>query len=59
MTFVRAVQDAAFKNCCLKSGRYDGAKRNYFFPRMNHRGADCVSRSETSRSVYIASNIKA
>src|SRR6185295_7592049 len=31
-TFVRAVQDAAFKNCCLRSGRFDGSKRNHFFP---------------------------
>ena len=30
----RAVQDAAFKNCCLRSGRYDGANRNHFFPRI-------------------------
>jgi len=27
----RAVQDAAFKNCCLRSGRYDGSLRNYYF----------------------------
>ena len=34
MTSARAVQDAAFKNCCLRSGRYDGSKRNHFFPRV-------------------------
>ena len=34
MTRVRAVQDAAFKKCCLRSGRYDGANRNHFFPRV-------------------------
>ncbi|MEL6171432.1 MAG: SEC-C metal-binding domain-containing protein [Pseudomonadota bacterium] len=22
-----------FKNCCLKSGRYDGARRDYYFQR--------------------------
>jgi len=27
---VPAVQDGNFKKCCLKSGRFDGAKRNYF-----------------------------
>jgi hypothetical protein len=32
-TLVRADQDAAFKKCCLRSGRYDGANRNHFFPR--------------------------
>ena len=34
MTSVRAAQTAAFKNCCLRSGRYDGKPRNYFFPRV-------------------------
>jgi hypothetical protein len=28
------TQGAAFKRCCLKSGRYDGSKRNYFFQRL-------------------------
>lgn len=28
---VRAVQAAAFKNCCLRSGRYDGSLRNHYF----------------------------
>src|SRR6266496_307396 len=36
-TSARAVQGAAFKNCCLQSGRYDGARRNHFFPRVNIR----------------------
>ena len=31
---VRAVRDTAFKNCCLRSGRFDGSKRNHFFPRV-------------------------
>ena len=30
----RAIQVVAFKRCCLKSGRFDGSKRNYFFPRI-------------------------
>src|ERR1035438_9594387 len=34
MTVALVVQDAAFKNCCLRSGRYDGANRNHFFPRV-------------------------
>jgi hypothetical protein len=42
MISVRAVQDAAFKNCCLRSGRYDGAKRNHFFPRVIARSAFAV-----------------
>ena len=33
-TCALAVQDAAFKKCCLRSGRYDGSKRNHFFPRL-------------------------
>ena len=33
-TSARVVQDAAFKKCCLRSGRYDGARRNHFFPRL-------------------------
>ena len=31
MTLAPVVQDAAFKRCCLRSGRYDGARRNYYF----------------------------
>jgi hypothetical protein len=33
-TFARAALDAAFKKCCLRTGRYDGALRNHFFPRI-------------------------
>jgi hypothetical protein len=29
-----------FKNCCLRSGRYDGTKRNHFFPRMTSAPGD-------------------
>ncbi len=31
MTSVRVVPAAGFKNCCLRSGRYDGSGRNYYF----------------------------
>jgi len=31
MIFARAAPDAGFKACCLKSGAYDGANRNYYF----------------------------
>jgi hypothetical protein len=31
MTFARAVQDAAFKKCCLRSGRFDGSRRNHYY----------------------------
>jgi hypothetical protein len=33
---VRAVLDDAFKKCCIRSGRYDGSRRNYFFPRIEN-----------------------
>jgi hypothetical protein len=26
-----AIQAAAFKNCCMDRGNYDGAQRDYFF----------------------------
>ena len=31
MIYARAARDAAFKRCCLKAGRYDGALRSYYF----------------------------
>src|SRR4051794_16380608 len=31
-TSARAAQDGGFKNCCLRSGRYDGSRKNHFFP---------------------------
>jgi hypothetical protein len=34
MTLARAVQDGAFKKCCMRTGSYDGSRRNYFFPRL-------------------------
>jgi hypothetical protein len=42
MTLARVDQGAAFKNCCLRSGRYDGANRNHFFPRVIARSALAV-----------------
>jgi len=30
MTCVHAAQDAGFKRCCLRTGKYDGGNRNYF-----------------------------
>jgi len=37
MTCARAVPGKGFKRCCLKSGHYDGSKRDYFFPRVAKR----------------------
>jgi hypothetical protein len=31
MTCAHAAPDAGFKACCIKSGGYDGANRNYYF----------------------------
>src|SRR6187399_1746054 len=33
-TSARAAQVTGFKNCCLRSGRYDGSRKNHFFPRI-------------------------
>jgi len=35
-TYVRAVLDSGFKKCCMRSGSYDGSRRNYFFPRIEN-----------------------
>ena len=32
---VRADLAGAFKRCCIRSGRYDGSERKYFFPRID------------------------
>jgi hypothetical protein len=32
--YVPAVLADAFKKCCIRSGRHDGSRRNYFFPRI-------------------------
>jgi len=49
MTFARAVLDCAFKKCCMRSGGYDGGRRNYFFPRLgtvnSARGHSCPVRT--------------
>src|SRR5262245_32109058 len=37
MTLARAARTVGFKKCCLRSGRYDGAPRNYYFPRLSER----------------------
>ena len=31
MTFARVAQDANFKRCCLKSKRFEGSERHYYF----------------------------
>jgi hypothetical protein len=31
MIHVHVGQDAAFKSCCLHTGRYDGSQRNHYF----------------------------
>src|SRR5260370_474894 len=43
-TFARAAPDTGFKNCCLRSGRYDGSRKNHFFPRVIARSALAVSK---------------
>jgi hypothetical protein len=35
MTCAPAARAAAFKQCCLKAGRYDGVQRDDYFSRMN------------------------
>jgi hypothetical protein len=30
-TCVRAARDGDFKNCCLRTGKYDDSNRDYFF----------------------------
>ena len=30
MTYVLAVPACGFKKCCLKSGRFEGTKRNHY-----------------------------
>jgi len=36
--YVRAVQGAGFKACCMKSGAYDGANRSHYFQGVGARG---------------------
>jgi hypothetical protein len=37
MTRAPAARAAAFKQCCLKAGRYDGVQRDDYFSRVNRR----------------------
>jgi hypothetical protein len=56
MTFVRAVLDGAFKKCCMRSGRYDGSRRNYFFPRIEKHtlhGATALRAAESWTFMYL------
>src|SRR5438876_11530414 len=41
-TSARASLDAGFKHCCLRPGRYDGSRKNHFFPRVIARSALAV-----------------
>src|SRR5208282_6309738 len=52
-TCVPAALDCAFKKCCLKSGRFDGANRNYFFQRMTIGAAGCSRRPRYTESNMI------
>jgi hypothetical protein len=36
-TFARAIPDTGFKNYCLRFGRYDGSRKNHFFPGVVQR----------------------
>jgi hypothetical protein len=37
MICARAAPDEDFKACCMKSGAYDGANRNYYFQGVGSR----------------------
>lgn len=56
MTFVRVVLDGAFKKCCMRSGSYDGSRRNYFFPRIEKQtphGAVVLRARESGTFMYL------
>jgi hypothetical protein len=36
-TYVHAVRESGFKKCCMRSGKYDGSRRNYFFSAKRNR----------------------
>jgi hypothetical protein len=36
-TFVHAAPDGASKKCCMRSGNYDGSRRNCFFLRIGEQ----------------------
>jgi len=48
-TPAHAVQAAAFKNCCLKTGSYDGERRNHFFQRLAVSSVGPISRGRCMR----------
>lgn len=55
MTLVRAVLDGAFKKCCMRSGCYDGSRRNYFSSRIKKRkphGAE-MPRAEAMKGKFM------
>jgi hypothetical protein len=55
-TYVPAALDGGFKKCCMKSGVYDGSRRNYFFPRIeavNPARGDIAPCRRTSGMRYV------
>lgn len=38
-TCAHADRDGGFKRCCLRTGKYDGGNRNYFFPGVEEESA--------------------
>ena len=52
-TSVRAVQDTAFKKCCMRSGSYDGSRRDYFFPRIEQQLGARHSRPTRMGDFYV------
>ena len=55
-TYVPAALDGGFKKCCMKSGAYDGSRRNYFFPRIeaaNPARGDIAPCRRTSGMRYV------
>ncbi|HXU15690.1 MAG TPA: hypothetical protein VN708_11240 [Terriglobales bacterium] len=53
MTSVLAAQAAAFKKFCMRSGNYDGSRRNYFFPRMKQRTGNRATARGAHGCVYV------
>jgi hypothetical protein len=55
-TYVRAARDGAFEKCCIRSARYDGSRRSYFFPRIetvNLAWGDIAPCRRTSGMTYV------
>jgi hypothetical protein len=38
-TYAHAIPAGGFKNCCLPSGKFDGSRRNHFFPSVEAKEA--------------------